>query len=54
MECQDCVYFDVTEDPWWRGKPHCCFREWGHDDSETAPCDEPEYVDEVPSDYYGD
>ena len=37
MECDQCVYFDVTESEEWKGKPHCCFLEWGHSDDETAP-----------------
>ena len=54
LECNFCGYFAVTEDPEWKGRPHCCFHEWGHKDYETAPCDEPEYCDSVPNDYNGD
>ncbi len=54
MECDQCVYFDVTESEEWKGKPHCCFLEWGHSDDETAPCDDPDYEDSVPSEYYGE
>lgn len=57
-ECKNCCYFNVTDDPEWNGKEHCCFHEWGHEDWETAPCDEPEYepayeeYDDFPDDYY--
>ena len=40
MMCQNCNYFAITDDPFWKGKEHCCFREWGHTDDEIAPCDE--------------
>lgn len=39
-ECKACGFFSVTPDTEWKGKPHCCFREWGHGDDEVAPCDE--------------
>lgn len=58
MECKNCVYFQATEDKEWNGKEHCCFREWGHEDWETAPCDEPEWDNitydeyDYPDDYY--
>ncbi len=54
LECNFCGYFAVTENPEWKGRPHCCFREWGHKDYETAPCDEPEYCEPVSDDYDGD
>ena len=45
-ECRRCCYFAETDDPFWNGREHCCFHEWGHGDWETAPCDEPVYEDE--------
>lgn len=64
LECKNCCYFTVTDDPDWTRKDgtpieHCCFHEWGHGDWETAPCDEPDYdnddifgYDDYPDDYY--
>ena len=58
-ECKGCCYFAITDNPDWirkDGTPieHCCFQEWGHEDWETAPCDEPQYdyEDDYPEDYY--
>lgn len=63
-ECKRCCYFAVTDNPDWidkNGNPieHCCFREWGHEDWETAPCDYSEddfplyeEYDDFPDDYY--
>lgn len=52
MECCDCLYFNATDNPEWKGRPHCCFLEWGHSDDEIAPCDDPAYEERVPVDYY--
>ena len=54
MTCENCNYFDVTDDKEWQGKPHCCFHEWGHRDDEIAPCDDPDFNDYVPSAENGD
>lgn len=39
LECKNCCYYGFTEGVEYE---HCCFREWGHDDYEVAPCDEEE------------
>lgn len=48
LKCENCNYYAETEEVKY---VHCCFREWGHGDWETAPCDEDEY-EEVPDDYF--
>lgn len=54
LECKNCCYFAVTDDPNWNGIEHCCFIELGHKYYEIAPCDfEDDYFEEEPNDYYG-
>ena len=43
MKCENCTYYDFTEDVEYE---HCCFNEWGHADTEVAPCDDPDFDDD--------
>lgn len=49
MECKNCCYYDVSEE---NENPHCCFVEWGHKDTEIAPCDDRDYEEINYYNYY--
>lgn len=40
LKCEDCCYYAESPEVKYM---HCCFREWGHEDYEIAPCDEEDY-----------
>lgn len=42
MECENCCYYSASEENEYE---HCCFTEWGHDETDIAPCDDPDFED---------